>query len=229
MEIEKTTATIKEFIQSKGIDLMSFEIEEIASVITRFDRDIQLKILKKADLTSKDYIYRIDQLSCNNGYTELELFHIGLEIAGNMFRDCNTDDCDIVFADARACIAFKLIFENFSRFFDAKETDKELYLSEKFARIYSGVNIENHVNILENYTIQQGEQLSDKRFVIFVGNSEECEKICNNTYGADNWQRIKYEFKKKSPRNQTKKVNTVNNTEIMDQDFNTAIKQIKQE
>ena len=57
MEIEKTTATIKEYIQSKGIDLMSFEIEEIASVITRFDRDIQLKILKKADLTSKDYIY----------------------------------------------------------------------------------------------------------------------------------------------------------------------------
>ena len=56
MEIEKTTATIKEYIQSKGIDLMSFEIEEIASVITRFDRDIQLKILKKADLTSKDYI-----------------------------------------------------------------------------------------------------------------------------------------------------------------------------
>ena len=180
MEIEKTTATIKEYIQSKGIDLMSFEIKEIASVITRFDRDIQLKILKKADLTSKDYIYRIDQLSRNNGYTELELFHIGLEIAGNMFRDCNTDDCDIVFAD-------------------------------------------------ENYTIQQGEQLSDKRFVIFVGNSEECEKICNNTYGADNWQRIKYEFKKKLPRNQTKKVNTLNNTEIMDEDFNTAIKQIKQE
>ena len=59
MEIEKTTATIKEYIQSKGIDLMSFEIKEIASVITRFDRDIQLKILKKADLTKSAFFLPI--------------------------------------------------------------------------------------------------------------------------------------------------------------------------
>lgn len=229
MELKDTIEFISGFAKSRGADLFDFEIEEIASVITRFDRKMQLKILKKAGITSKGYRERIEQLSCNDGYTELELFHIGLEIAGNMFRDCNTDDCDLVFSDARACIAFKLIFENFSRFFDAKDTDKELYLSEKFARIYSGVNIENHVNILENYTIQQGEQLSDKRFVIFVGNSTECEKICNNIYGVNNWQRIKYEFKKKSPCNQTEKINTVNNTKIMEEDFDTAIKQIKQE
>lgn len=228
---KKTFDLVNDFFKSNMIPASKEQIEQIVCYICNFERQTQMQILKKIDFQSRTAINDLYRICKNGGYTDTELYYNGMEIIGNMFRDVNTDDCDLVFADVRACIAFKMIFENFHRFLDVKETDKELFYSEKFSKAYASVNPEIYPNILNNYYIQQGDVLStDHRYVVFVGDPQGCEIICNEAYGEGNWQRIKYEFKLKFKKPaEDHKIPQEMDYKQYSGDFDSALKQLEAE
>ena len=221
-----TTQVVKTYAKTNFISLSDDLINYIAQKLSVFDRNMQIVILEKIDFYSRSYISDFNKIVKNGGFTDTELYYNGMEIIGNMFRDCNTDSCDLIFADIRACIAFKMIFENFRRFFEVKETDKELFYSEKFAKAYASVNPKIYPNILNNYYIQIGNNTnSDIISVIFIGDENKCKEICVNAYG-DKWQRIRYipnlNFKQNEKTNEI--IKNIENTERTNSDFETALK-----
>lgn len=222
-----TTQVVKTYAKTNFISLSDDLINYIAQKLSVFDRNMQIVILGKIDFYSRSYISDFNKIVKNGGFTDTELYYNGMEIIGNMFRDCNTDSCDLIFADIRACIAFKMIFENFRRFFEVKETDKELFYSEKFAKAYASVNPKIYPDILNNYYIQIGNDTnSDIRSVIFVGDENKCMTICNNAYG-DKWQRIRYAPDLNFKQNEKTKeiIEDIKNTERTNSDFETALKE----
>lgn len=230
-----TTQVISVYAKTNHIDLSSDTVNFIAQKLSIFDRDMQIAILDKIDFYSRSYLSDFKKIIKNGGFTDTELYYNGMEIIGNMFRDCNSDDCDLVFADVRACIAFKMIFENFRRFFEVKETDKELFYSEKFSKAYASINPEIYPNILNNYYIQTSsnsnadQQQPVMRYVIFIGNENTCENICNNAYGVGGWQRIKYEPKLKFNQSEKKNeiIENIEHSRVND-DFEIALREAEQ-
>ena len=225
-----TTQVVETYVKTNAISLTDDLKKHISQKLSFFDRDMQIAILEKIDFYSRSYLSDFNRVVKNGGFTDTELYYNGMEIIGNMFRDCNSDDCDLIFADIRACIAFKMIFENFRRFFDVKETDKELFYSEKFAKAYASVNPKIYPNILNNYYIQIGNNTnSDIRSVIFIGDENRCKEICVNAYG-DKWQRIRYipnlNFKQNEKTNEI--IKNIENTERTNSDFETALKEAEE-
>lgn len=225
-----TTQVVETYAKANVLSLSQDAISHIAQKLSAFDRDMQIAILEKIDFYSRSYLSDFNRVVKNGGFTDTELYYNGMEIIGNMFRDCNSDDCDLIFADIRACIAFKMIFENFRRFFEVKETDKELFYSEKFSKAYASVNPKIYPNILNNYYIQIGNNTnSDIRSVIFIGDENRCKEICVNAYG-DKWQRIRYisnlNFKQNEKTNEI--IKNIENTERTNSDFETALKEAEE-
>lgn len=230
-----TTQVIGVYAKTNHIDLSPDTVNFIAQKLSIFDRDMQIAILDKIDFYSRSYLSDFKKIVKNGGFTDNELYYNGMEIIGNMFRDCNSDDCDLIFADVRACIAFKMIFENFRRFFEVKETDKELFYSEKFSKAYASINPEIYPNILNNYYIQTSsnsntdQQQPVMRYVIFIGNENTCENICNNAYGVGGWQRIKYEPKLQFNQSEKKNeiIENIEHSKVND-DFEIALREAEQ-
>lgn len=226
-----TTQVIDVYAKTNHIELSSDTVNFIAQKLSIFDRDMQIAILDKIDFYSRSYLSDFNKIIKNGGFTDTELYYNSMEIIGNMFRDCNSDDCDLIFADIRACIAFKMIFENFRRFFDVKETDKELFYSEKFSKAYASVNPKIYPNILNNYYIQIGNNTnSEIRSVIFVGDENRCMTICVNAYGEGKWQRIrdipKLNFKQDEKTNEI--IEDIKNTVRVNSDFETALREAEE-
>lgn len=175
--------------------LTDLQVQYIVKNLENLTPDIQSRIINKLDFFSKNILTDFNKLIKNKGYTETDLYYKGLNLIGDLMHLCRDQYCDLIMGDVRACIAFKLIFDSFKRFYE-RDVDKDLMYSEKFAKCYSNVDVNLFSEILKNYYIHQGEITSNCRIrkVIFVGEEKECIKICNSLYGANNWEQIKQKF-----------------------------------
>ena len=175
--------------------LTDLQVQYIVKNLEKFTPDIQNRIINKLDFFSKNILTDFNKLIKNKGYTETDLYYKGLNLIGDLMHLCKDQYCDLIMGDVRACIAFKLIFDNFKRFYE-RDLEKDLMFSEKFAKCYSNVDVNLFSELLKNYYIHQGEITSNCKIrkVIFVGDDKECVKICNGLYGAGNWEQIKQIF-----------------------------------
>ena len=107
--------------------LTDFQVQYIVKNLEKFAPDIQNRIINKLDFFSKNILTDFNKLIKNKGYTEIDLYYKGLNLIGDLMHLCKDQYCDLIMGDVRACIAFKLIFDNFKRFYE-RDLEKDLMI-----------------------------------------------------------------------------------------------------
>ncbi len=102
---------------------------------------------------------------------------------------------DYCFADQRACVGFYVSFGTMQEFFHIKgKEEKENVLCNRFVNNYMSCNVNDSLEIVQNFTIQKGFQDNLIRRVVPIGKTSEVTAICDRHYGADKWALWRNDF-----------------------------------